>query len=181
MLTSATLPAMRGWLAVAVLLVVVAFGLRAGYMAVTPGYEIVHDGRDYDVHARSVANGKGFSTGLTGKPTAFRPPGYVYLLGGAYRLFDVQNAPAPERLRVARWLGALLGTLGVALTGAIAWKVWGRRAGLAALALGAVYVPSILVSEALMSEQLFVVFMLAALLTVLVQRGSPHRYRLAVL
>src|SRR3954465_5945058 len=120
---------------VAVLLVVAAFGLRAGYVALTPGFEIVHDARDYDWHGRSVANGDGFSQGLTGKPTAFRPPGYVYLLGGAYRLFGVQNAADSERIRVARWLGVLLGTLGVALTGAVAARLWGRRAGLAALAL----------------------------------------------
>ena len=170
---------MRRWAVVAVLLLVAAFGLRAGYMALTPGYEIVHDARDYDWHARSVANGDGFSKGITGKPTAFRPPGYVYLLGGAYRVFGVQNASDAERIRIARWLGVILGTLGVALTGAIAARLWGRRPGLAALALAAVYVPAILVSEALMSEQLFVVLMLAALLTVL--SPSPHRYRVAAL
>src|SRR5262245_8403099 len=100
---------MRSWVVVAVLLIVAAFGLRAGYLALTPGFAIVHDARDYDWHARSVANGHGFSEQLTGKPTAFRPPGYVYLLGGAYRLFGVQNAADTERIKVARWLGVILG------------------------------------------------------------------------
>ena len=85
---------------VAVLLA--ALGLRVGYMALTPGYEIVHDARDYDAHARSIAIGGGFSKRLTGKPTAFRPPGYPYLLGGAYRVFGVERGVDAERIRVAR-------------------------------------------------------------------------------
>ena len=71
--------------------VLAALGLRVGYMDLTPGYAIVHDARDYDAHARSIADGDGFSERLTGKPTAFRPPGYPYLLGGAYRVFGVER------------------------------------------------------------------------------------------
>ena len=78
---------------------------------------------------------------------------------------------------MARRLGAVLGALGVALIGILAAQLWGRTAGLVAMALAAVYIPSILVSEAMMSEQLFVVLMLAALVTAIHQRGSPHRYR----
>ena len=39
-----------------------ALGLRLGYVDLTPGYAIVHDARDYDVHARSIAIGDGFSS-----------------------------------------------------------------------------------------------------------------------
>jgi 4-amino-4-deoxy-L-arabinose transferase-like glycosyltransferase len=158
-----------------------ALGLRVGYMALTPGYTIVHDARDYDVHARSIAAGDGFSVRLTGKQTAFRPPGYPYLLGGVYRAFGVQRALDPARIDVARALGAVLGTLGVALIGLLAVQLAGRATGLIAMGLAAIYVPSILVSEAIMSEQLFVVLMLAALVLALHQRGSPHRYAFAVL
>ena len=84
-----------------------ALGLRLAYVAVTPGYAIVHDARGYDEHAQSIARGEGFSERFTGKPTAFRPPGYAYLLGGAYRLFGAQAEA--ERIRVARILGAVLG------------------------------------------------------------------------
>ena len=66
------------------MIVVAAFGLRIAYVAATPDYRTVHDARDYDRHAISVARGEGFSEEITGKPTAFRPPGYVYLLGGVY-------------------------------------------------------------------------------------------------
>ena len=83
----------RLWWAAAALIVVAAFGLRIAYVAVTPEYRTVHDARDYDRHAISVARGEGFSEEITGKPTAFRPPGYAYLLGGVYRVFGVQDAP----------------------------------------------------------------------------------------
>jgi 4-amino-4-deoxy-L-arabinose transferase-like glycosyltransferase len=168
-----------GLAVVAVLLA--ALGLRVGYMQLTPGYEIVHDARDYDAHARSIAIGDGFSKRLTGKPTAFRPPGYPYLLGGAYRVFGVERGVDADRIHVARGLGAVLGVLGVALIGMLGVQLLGRTAGLVAMGLAAVYIPSILVSEAIMSEQLFVVLMLGALVTAIRQRRSDHRYAFALL
>jgi 4-amino-4-deoxy-L-arabinose transferase-like glycosyltransferase len=169
----------RYGVAVAALLVA-ALGLRVGYMELTPGYEIVHDARDYDMHAASIASGDGFSKRLTGKPTAFRPPGYPYLLGGAYRVFGVERAVDADRIHVARRLGAVLGALGVALIGILGVQLLGRAAGLVAMALAAVYVPSILVTEAIMSEQLFVVLLLAALVTAIHQRRSAHPYAFAL-
>jgi 4-amino-4-deoxy-L-arabinose transferase-like glycosyltransferase len=164
-----------------VAIVVAALGLRVGYMALTPRYAIVHDARDYDAHARSIAIGNGFSKLLTGKPTAFRPPGYPYLLGGAYRVFGVERDVDRARILVARTLGAVLGALGVALIGMLAVQLSGRTTGLAAMGLAAVYVPSILVSEAVMSEQFFVVLMLAALVTAIHRRRSAHPYAFALL
>jgi 4-amino-4-deoxy-L-arabinose transferase-like glycosyltransferase len=164
---------------VAVLLA--ALGLRLAYMELTPDYRIVNDAVDYDTHARSIALGDGFSKRLTGKPTAFRPPGYPYLLGGAYRVFGVAQSPDGDRIRVARWLGAVLGTLGVALVGLLAVRLLGRTTGLAAMVMAAVYVPAILVSEALMSEQLFVVLMLAALVAALHVLRSARPYAAALL
>ena len=64
----------RLWWAAATLIVVAAFGLRMAYVAATPNYRTVHDARDYDRHAISVAHGEGFSEEITTKPTAFRPP-----------------------------------------------------------------------------------------------------------
>ena len=90
----------------------------------------MHDARDYDEHARSVAVGDGFSERITGKPTAFRPPGYVYLLAGAYRLAGVERSPVDARIPVGRGLGAILGALGVALVGVLAWQLWGGAAGI---------------------------------------------------
>ena len=156
------------------LIVAAALGLRLGYVALTPEHTLVHDAREYDEHARSVAVGDGFSERITGKPTAFRPPGYVYLLAGSYRLAGVERSPVEARVPVGRVLGAVLGALGVALVGVLAWQLWGGAAGIVAAALAAVYVPSILVATALMSEQLFVVLMLATLIAVLAWRRTPR-------
>jgi 4-amino-4-deoxy-L-arabinose transferase-like glycosyltransferase len=160
------------WIAAALLILVAALGLRLAYIGATPDFKIVDDARDYDVHAVSIAHGDGFSKELTGMPTAFRPPGYCYLLGAAYKVFGVQDRPAHDRIAVARPLGAVLGTIGVALIGLLALRFWGRRGALVAMVLAAIYVPGILVADAMMSEQLFVVFMLAALVSALWRRGS---------
>ena len=54
---------MRGaWVGVlAVALVATALVLRIGYVNDTPGYALRHDAVDYDVHARSIAQGEGWS------------------------------------------------------------------------------------------------------------------------
>ena len=169
----------RFWVGVALLLVL-ALGVRLGYVAATPEYVLVHDALDYDTHAQSIALGEGFAESR-GQPTAFRPPGYPYLLGGVYALAGVETASEQERVEVARLLGAVIGTVLVALIGLVAGRLWGRRVALAALALGAVYLPLVLVGGAVMSEPLFAVFMVAAIAAALAHRRSSHRLRFAVL
>jgi 4-amino-4-deoxy-L-arabinose transferase-like glycosyltransferase len=168
--------------ALAVLLVAAALVLRIAYVDATPGYTLRHDAVDYDTHARSIAQGEGFSKTLAhGRPTAFRPPGYPYFLGAVYHVFKADREPARERLRVARLAQAFVGTAIVALVGVIAAQLWGSVAALVALGLAAVYLPLILVGGAVMSEPLFDAFMLASLAAALAHRRSPHRYRWAVL
>jgi 4-amino-4-deoxy-L-arabinose transferase-like glycosyltransferase len=171
------------WVAVAaVALVAGALGLRLAYVDATPGYTLRHDARDYDVHARSIAEGQGFSKTLAhGRPTAFRPPGYPYFLGGVYKVFGVERAQKPRRLHVARVAQAFVGTAVVALVGVLAAQLWGCGVGLLALALSAVYVPLITVGGAVMSEPLFDLFMLAALVAAVAHRRSAHRYRWTLL
>lgn len=163
-------------------LVALALVLRLLYLDATPGYALRHDARDYERHAQSIAVGEGYSHHVAyGRPTAFRPPGYPYFLAGVYRVAGVERAPLARRLHVARIAQAFVGAAIVALIGVLATMLWGRRTGLVATALGAVYVPLILVGGAVMSEPLFAVAMLAALVAALVHRRSPHRYRYAVL
>ena len=86
----------------AVVLVAAALLLRIGYVNDTPGYALRHDAVDYDVHARSIAQGDGFSKTLAhGRPTAFRPPGYPYFLGGVYHVFKADRKPV-KRARPRR-------------------------------------------------------------------------------
>jgi 4-amino-4-deoxy-L-arabinose transferase-like glycosyltransferase len=153
------------------LLLALALIVRLGYVALTPGYELVDDAKDYDYHARSIASGEGYGFAFR-RPTAFRPPGYPFLLAGVYDVTGTAQAPVDERLPVARVTQALIGTIIVALIGLLAAQLWGRREALAAMALAAVYVPLVLIGGAVMSEPLFVALMLGALCAALQIRGS---------
>jgi 4-amino-4-deoxy-L-arabinose transferase-like glycosyltransferase len=167
--------------ALAVALLVGAFLLRVAYVDTTPDYVLRHDAVDYDVHARSIAQGEGFSkTHAHGRPTAFRPPGYPYFLGALYHVFKADREPVKDRVHVARIAQAFVGTALVALVGLVALQLWGSVAGLVALGLAAVYLPLILVGGAVMSEPLFDVFMVASLAAVLAYRQSRHRYAWAL-
>jgi 4-amino-4-deoxy-L-arabinose transferase-like glycosyltransferase len=168
---------------VVALLLALALLVRLGYVAATPGYQAANDAHNYDVHARSIAAGHGFArigSGPSGQ-TAFRPPGYPYLLGGVYALTGVDRATPATRYRVGRIANALVGTAIVALVGVLAFQLFGRRVALAAMALGAVYLPLVLVSGTLMSEPLFAALLLGALTAAIHHRRSAHRYRWAAL
>jgi 4-amino-4-deoxy-L-arabinose transferase-like glycosyltransferase len=158
-----------------------AFAIRVAYVDATPGMKIVDDGRDYDTHAVSVARGKGYSKTLALRPTAFRPPGFTYLLGGVYRVTGVQDKPAPDRVVVARRLQIVIGTVLVAMIGLVAMQVWGPVVALVAMGLAAVYVPLVTMSGTIMSEPLFAIWMLGALSAAIAYRRSPHPLRWAVL
>src|SRR5919201_699506 len=94
------------------LLLALALVVRIGYVAVTPGYRAIDDADNYDVHARSIAAGEGFARigpGPTGE-TAFRPPGYPYLLAGVYALTGVERAEPAARFVAGRVAHPLVGT-----------------------------------------------------------------------
>jgi 4-amino-4-deoxy-L-arabinose transferase-like glycosyltransferase len=152
-------------------LLALALALRLGYVAATPDYTLVHDARDYDYHARSIARGEGYGLSFE-LPTAFRPPGWSFLLAGVYDVAGVAREGVDERVPPARIVQAFVGTLAVALIGVIAAQLWGRRE---ALALGAVYLPLILIGGALMSEPLFVVLMLGSLAAAIQLRRSRQK------
>jgi 4-amino-4-deoxy-L-arabinose transferase-like glycosyltransferase len=169
------------WAAVAIL--VLALVLRLGYLAVTPDYRIVHDARDYDVHARSIASGHGFALLGPGpsRKTAFRPPAYPVFLAGVYALGGHTWTDTRARIVPGRVANAILGTAIVALIGVLCAQLFDRRVALTAMAVAAIYVPLILIGGSLMSEPLFAVLVLGALTAALHHRASPHRHRWAVL
>jgi 4-amino-4-deoxy-L-arabinose transferase-like glycosyltransferase len=165
------------------LLLALTLALRLGYVAATPGYQAIDDAHNYDVHARSIAAGHGFArigSGPSGQ-TAFRPPGYPYFLAGVYSVSGVERAQTATRLRAGRVANALVGTVIVALIGVLSAQLFDRRVALTAMALGAIYVPLVLVSGSLMSEPLFAALLLGALAAATQHRRSAHRYRWAVL
>jgi 4-amino-4-deoxy-L-arabinose transferase-like glycosyltransferase len=81
---------------------------------------------------------------------------------------------------VGRLLGAALGTLAVLLIYLIAKRIWGRKVGLLAAGLAAVFPPFVLLSRELLSETLFIPLELGALLCVLNFRRSGGELRWAV-
>jgi 4-amino-4-deoxy-L-arabinose transferase-like glycosyltransferase len=165
----------------AVVVLAAAFAIRVAYVDATPNMTLVADARDYDGHAVSIAQGNGYSASYALRPTAFRPPGFTYLLGGVYWVAGVERAAAPERVIVARRAQVVIGTVLVAMIGLIAAQLWGPRVALVAMGLAALYVPLVTMSGTVMSEPLFAVFMLGCLSAAIVHRRSAHRWRWALL
>jgi 4-amino-4-deoxy-L-arabinose transferase-like glycosyltransferase len=151
-------------------LIFAALAIRIAFVLATPDYQLIHDAIDYDRHAVSIAQGNGFALSY-GRPTAFRPPAYPMFVAGVYELVGVEDKAA--RVQAARIANAFVGTGIVALIGLIAFQLWGRRVALAALALGAGYIPLILTGQSVMSEPLFVLCLLGAIAAVLHSRAYP--------
>jgi 4-amino-4-deoxy-L-arabinose transferase-like glycosyltransferase len=163
------------------LILLLALLLRVGYMVATPGYELVHDARDYDRAAVSIASGDGWPySRAPGRETAFRPPAYPVLLAGVYKVTGVEHGTQHERVVPARILGIIIGTLIVAMIFIVARQLWGRRVALLAMLGGAIYIPLILVGASVMSEPLFALLLLGALAAAIQHRRSTHRWRWVV-
>jgi 4-amino-4-deoxy-L-arabinose transferase-like glycosyltransferase len=174
----------RPWtIAGVAVLLLLALGLRIGYVAATPGYRTVHDARDYDRHARSIAAGHGMAPLGPGpsRSTAFRPPGYPYFLAGVYSLGGRAWKATSRGIVAGRVANAFVGTAIVALTGVLAAQLLGSGIALTTMALAAVYPPLILIGGALMTEPLFTALLLGALAAAVEHRRSGHRHRWAVL
>lgn len=163
----ATASSKRRWLAPAAI-VLLALVVRIGVVAADSGYEPGNDALEYDLYARSIAAGDGYPRStylLQGGPTAVRGPAYPYLLGAVY-------AVSGDSIAAGRLAGAALGALAVLLLYLIAKRVWGRRVGLMAALMAAVFPPLVLLSRELLSESLFIALELGALLCVLSFRRS---------
>ena len=171
----------------ALALVGLALVLRLAFLLATPGYAPQHDDRDYDRLACGLVAGEGYTRvgpanteracgdSPTGEPTAFRPPGFPMFLAAVYTVSDPLGI---ERWTAARVAQAILGSAVVALLGLVAWQLFGRRTGLAAMALGAVFPPAIVLGASLLTETLFVALMLAAIAAALADRraGGDRRW-----
>jgi 4-amino-4-deoxy-L-arabinose transferase-like glycosyltransferase len=177
-------------LKLAVGLVLLALAVRLVAAVASFGEPLAFDPKDYDRHARSIAAGNGYPGAVheRGGPSAVRPPAYPFLLGTAYKLagqdqpppadrdyFAASFTPDPTGPDIGRVLQALIGTVIAALIGLIAFQLWGRRAGLVALGIAAVYPPLIVLGMTLLSDPLFVMFELAAVAAALAPRAQPER------
>jgi 4-amino-4-deoxy-L-arabinose transferase-like glycosyltransferase len=167
---------MRGRPSTALLLILgLALLARVAVIVATPDYVPMFDAADYDRHAVSIADGHGYpgpQMGPSTQPTAFRPPLYPVALAGVHVLGGGWTA---ERV-----LGALFGVAAVLLSFLIARRLWGGSVAIVAAAILAVFPPLVILSATLLSESLFLLLMLGALLAVLQYRDDP-RLRWALL
>ena len=164
----------RSWIAPAAI-VVVALVVRLVVVVADTGYEPGNDAFEYDLQARAVAEDGSYTRSLyliQGGPSAVRSPGYTYFLGGIYAL-------SGDSVTAGRIAGAVLGALAVLLLYLIARRIWGRRTGLVAAALAALFPPLVLLSRDLLSESLFIALELGAVLCVLNFRRSGGMLRWA--
>jgi 4-amino-4-deoxy-L-arabinose transferase-like glycosyltransferase len=133
---------MRGRLLVAAILAL-ALILRLGLAVLHDPPPATGDAADYARHAAAIADHGSYpQSGIapSGGPTAFRPPVYPLQLAAVYEVLGRDDGP--------RVVGALIGTLAVALLGLCALWLFGRREALVAMALAAVFPPLIMVSVA---------------------------------
>jgi 4-amino-4-deoxy-L-arabinose transferase-like glycosyltransferase len=175
----------RGIRCTAAAILVLALAVRVLAMVATPAYLPLHDDRDYDRLACWIADHGSppdrapptpgptgcAERGRPGPLTAYRPPLWPLALGGAYAVAEAFGVP---RWTAGRALEALIGTAVVALTGAIAARLWDATVGLLAMALAAVFLPLVLDGATLISEPLFVALELGAVLAILQYRRRPR-------
>lgn len=148
-------------------LVALALAVRLAVVAASPGFVPEHDAADYDRIAAVIAAAGHFpptTFAAPDTPTALRPPAWPAALGATYALTGA-------RWTAGRALAAGLGALTVGLLALLALELWGRRAAIAAGAIGAVAPPLVVASASLLSESLFVPLVLGAVLAGLRARG----------
>jgi 4-amino-4-deoxy-L-arabinose transferase-like glycosyltransferase len=146
---------------------------RTSYRAINDGAfyltlaaEIAHTG-DYSPHHRGTGNSRG--------PSAYFPPAYPYFLA-AVDVLDGHRTARDGAVQPARIVGAVLGTVIVALVGLVALEALGPNVALIALALAAIYPAFIELSAVLVAENLLTALILAAVYAGLHARHGPHPY-----
>jgi 4-amino-4-deoxy-L-arabinose transferase-like glycosyltransferase len=172
-------PSVRTSIAVIVALALV---VRVIVIIATPHFTPATDAREYDRTAVSLVTRGGFAPSTAtfhGGPTAIHPPLFPVVLAGVYKVVGVGSTSA--RWVAGRALEAILGALAVWLICLIGIRLFGAAAGLLAGGIAAVYPPLVLVGSTLMTEPLFIVLILGAVLAALEHRESAHRLRWAIL
>jgi hypothetical protein len=143
----------------------IAFGIRLSYVITLTHYRTLAFDAMFFHGGWATFGGK--------HPSALFPPGYGALLGAASWL----------GLRTLLWhhfVTCAVGTVTVVLTGLLGRRVGGTGVGLVSAAGAAVYPMLFVADGALMSESLYVAFVVAALLAALRVRDQPTVGRWAV-
>lgn len=165
-------PGRTVWAIVALALVV-----RVVLVLGTQDYKPIFDAAEYQQIGESIAAGDGYPASklaATDERNAFRPPGYPYFLGGIYAVFG-------DGQTVGRIAGAVVGALTVLLTYLVVRRLWSPQVGEVAALTIAVFPPLVVLQSAVLSDGLFVLLLLAAILTIFRLRDSPTTMGWAVL
>lgn len=146
----------------------VALLLRLAVRWVAPAADLLGDEREYYAAAAVLADGRGFS--FVDQSLWIRPPLYIVLVAGLYRLFG------PDGVLTAVWLAQVaLSVATVALVYALG-RLLDDRPVAARLAAGlcAVYLPFAAYTRLVLSETLFTFQLLGAFLALIVyaRRGG---------
>ena len=140
-----------------VTILIVAAVLRFAFSGWVVGFGAMTKGDEADYHAIATqfVSGHGFSN-PDGTPTARRPPAYPIFLAALYAVFG----PSPIAGRLAQ---VLLGVVVVALTAGLARRIFDERVALTAAAFAALNPFLAFISGYLLTENLYMVLILAAL------------------
>lgn len=157
------------------LIAVGALAVRWVYAIHIRDFAVLGDARTFHEVAQGLADGKGFHEYLPpGGPTAEHPPLMWLFLAALDKLGA--NSFLAHRLALG-----VVGTGTVVLLGLVGRRVGGDRVGLVAAALAAIYPMLWTADGSLMSEPLYGLFLVAALLAALHVRERPTKRRAAVL
>lgn len=140
-----------------------------------------HDPTLYGVFAGRIAHGDGY-TMANGEATAYYPVGYPAALGAVVWL--VGMTPLPENIpTTAAVFNLVLGVSTVALTFEVGRRLFDNRIGLVSAALVALWPNLIFHTAVMLTETLFNVFVMAAILLLVALPASTRKIgwrRLAV-
>ncbi len=143
--------------------------VRVGYvLAFLQHYRPQSDAAHYREIAANIADGQGITSTFPyvwDHATAFRPPLYPIVLGGAFKLFG-------NHVATAQALNIALGSAVVVMCALLATRIGGRRAGAVAAVVAAVFPPLIANDTVPLSEPLGLLLMLLAIWALLAGRAG---------
>jgi len=128
---------------------------RIGFTSVAIGWNapLIGDETHYHMLANNMAQGRGFVT-ESGRPTAYRPPGYVALLAATYKI----TGPSPATARAQQ---VLLGVGVVLLVFLLARELFGELTARLAAGIVALNPLLVFISGYMLTENLYMIFILS--------------------
>jgi 4-amino-4-deoxy-L-arabinose transferase-like glycosyltransferase len=157
---------------------VAALLVRCGFIwATRHSFQLYGDPVDFDLCGWSMASGHGYCTSplaALGTPSAFRPPGYPFVLAVVY-------AVVGHHVLAARLVGAVLGGVSVGIVVLLAWQLVPRVDFLLLAGALVTVLPSLVsTSTALLSESVFIPIVLLTTLLMLRAERQPAGVGLAL-